>query len=91
MNLIELETVMRLMNTYGITNLSLDKIVLTCPTPRIPISQQIMTVTPEEISELNLPVDRDIIPPSKPKRKTQQELDDDLLFYHEKYEADGDI
>jgi hypothetical protein len=90
MNLSDIESLMRLMNTYGITNLSLDKIVLTCPTPRIPITQQIMTVTPEEISELELPP-YDPQPTPKPKKKTQQELDDDLLFYHEKYQADGDI
>jgi hypothetical protein len=85
MKLAELSAIMKLMNTHGITQLEMDGIKLACPNPKPPSIKQILSVTPEETEDLQLPQ------PTKPKEKSVEEIEDDLLFYHEKFDINGDI
>lgn len=88
MTLPDVELLMKLMNTHGITNLTFNGVVLTCPNPRVPITQQIMSMSPQDEKLVSA------ITSEKPiavKQKSAQELEDELLFYHEKFDTNGDI
>ncbi len=74
---LQVEKLMKLMHKYGITQLKVDGIELSCPHPIQPIKSQIMNVSAKELAAIQTKK------PAFTKETAMDELDE-LLFFHEK-------
>ena len=85
MNLLELETLFRLLNTYGITQFSNGELNITIPAPKKSFADQIMSVSVEEIQAISEKSQEIALDKFIEKKKTQEEIDDEILFAHENF------
>lgn len=77
----EVEQILKLMNRYGCTKLSLQGSAFEVPTPKRPLTDELLSISDAEVEIVNQI--KQTLTPSAP------ENDDDVLFYHEKFDDDS--
>ena len=85
MNLLELDSLLHLLNKYGVTNYKNAGVEIIIPVPSKSFAEKIMTISPEEISAISERASEIEVDNFVSKKKMFEEDEDDILFSHEKF------
>ena len=85
MNVLEIETLFRLMNQFGVTEFKSGELEVKLPSPKKTLAQKLSTISVEEVKAIQKQDEQTVKATILKKQMTQDELDDQILFAHENY------